>query len=63
MTAEAGNAEPVIDADNVRPVFLVESESFGRAYLDAGAAADAFFGMKNGTQADERTCKGSEGIR
>jgi len=65
VTAEAGDAEPVIDADNVRSVFLPESERLGGTYLDTGAAADTFFRMEDGAQADDgtRECPESVGNR
>lgn len=63
VAAEASDAQPIVDADEVRSTFPFEPERVGGAYFDAGAAADAWFCVEDGPKADEGTRKCSETVR
>lgn len=62
MTAEAGDAQPIVDANEVRSMLPLETERLGGAYFDAGAAADAWFCVEDGPKADHGTRKCSETV-
>lgn len=51
MTTIAGNAHAIVDSDLVAALaVLSQGEGLGRANVDTGAAANAFFRMKDGTR-------------